>query len=73
MHNKDVPGVIGARGTAIGKFGVNIRNMTVGAEAERGQNVILLNTDRLLSAEELEAVRQLDNVSQAMALDMPAL
>lgn len=73
VHNADVPGVIGALGTAIGKFGVNIRNMTVGAEAERGQNVILLNTDRLLSSEELEVVRRLDNVSQAMALDMPTL
>ncbi|MDD5759454.1 MAG: phosphoglycerate dehydrogenase [Desulfobulbaceae bacterium] len=73
VHNEDVPGVIGALGTAIGKFGVNIRNMTVGAEAERGQNVILLNTDRLLSDEELEAVRKIDNVSQAMALEVPTL
>ena len=73
VHNKDVPGVIGALGTIIGKFGVNIRNMTVGAESERGQNVILLNTDRLLTSDELETVRHLDNVSQAMALDMPAL
>ena len=73
VHNKDVPGVIGALGTTIGKFGVNIRNMTVGAEAERGQNVILLNTDRLLTSEELEIVRHIDNVSQAMALEVPAL
>jgi D-3-phosphoglycerate dehydrogenase len=73
VHNKDVPGVIGALGTTIGTFGVNIRNMTVGAEAEQGQNVILLNTDRLLTVEELETVRHLANVSQAMALDMPNL
>jgi D-3-phosphoglycerate dehydrogenase len=73
VHNKDVPGVIGALGTTIGSFGVNIRNMTVGAEAEQGLNVILINTNRLLTDEELETVRQLDHVSQAMALELPEL
>ncbi len=73
VHNKDVPGVIGSLGTTIGSFGVNIRNMTVGAEAEQGQNVILININRLLSDEELETVRQLGHVSQAMALELPEL
>lgn len=73
VHNKDVPGVIGALGTTIGTFGVNIRNMTVGAEDSRGQNVILLNTDRVLSDAELDKVRQLPHVSQAMALELPSL
>lgn len=73
VHNKDVPGVIGALGTTIGTFGVNIRNMTVGAEESQGQNVILLNTDRLLTDDELEKVRQLPHVSQAMALELPTL
>ena len=72
VHNQDVPGVIGTLGTTIGSFGVNIRNMTVGAEDARGQNVILLNTDRLLTAEELETVRGLSHLSQARVVDMPA-
>ncbi|MDA8418062.1 MAG: NAD(P)-dependent oxidoreductase, partial [Desulfobacteraceae bacterium] len=73
VHNQDVPGVIGTLGTTIGSFGVNIRNMTVGAEDARGQNVILLNTDRLLTAEELETVRGLSHLSQARVVDMPSV
>ena len=73
VHNNDVPGVIGALGTTIGSFGVNIRNMTVGSEAERGMNVILLNTNKVLSKEQLQVVLDLDNVNDAMALEMPTL
>jgi len=73
VHNKDVPGVIGALGTTIGNFGINIRNMTVGAEDSRGQNVILLNIDRVPTDDELQQIRQLSHVSQAMALELPAL
>jgi D-3-phosphoglycerate dehydrogenase len=72
VHNNDVPGVIGALGTTIGSFGVNIANMTVGAEEARGQNVILLNTDTLLSKEQLQKIMELDSVNSAMALELPA-
>jgi len=73
VHNNDVPGVIGALGTTIGSFGVNIRNMTVGSEAEHGMNVILLNTNKLLTKEQLQVIQDIDNVNEAMALDMPMM
>ncbi len=72
VHNNDVPGVIGAIGTKIGSFGVNIANMTVGAEAEKGVNVILLNTGTLLSKDQLQGISELDSVNSAMALELPA-
>lgn len=71
VHNNDVPGVIGALGTKIGSFGINIRKMTVGSEVERGLNVILLNTNKLLSKENLQEVLDLENVNAAMVLEMP--
>ena len=37
VYNKDVPGVIGALGTTLGKHGVNISRMTVGREMEQGR------------------------------------
>jgi len=71
VYNKDVPGVIGLLGTTLGDVGVNIDRMTVGREAEFGRNVILLNTDILISKELLQKVRQLPEIDDAMVLDLP--
>lgn len=73
VHNMDIPGVIGALGTTLGDLGVNISRMTVGREVneeDQSKNIILLNTDTLLSKEQLETVKNLDNIDHAMVLDM---
>jgi D-3-phosphoglycerate dehydrogenase len=71
VYNKDVPGVIGALGTTLGKHEVNISRMTVGREKEQGRNIILLNTDNMISKELLKTVQQLDYIDDAMALVFP--
>jgi len=71
VYNKDVPGVIGALGTIIGENGVNINLMTVGREVESKQNVILLNTDRMISKDLLAKVLALSHIEDAMALELP--
>ena len=71
VYNKDVPGVIGALGTTLGKHEVNISRMTVGREAEHGRNIILLNTDNIISKELLKTVQQLEHIDDAMALELP--
>jgi D-3-phosphoglycerate dehydrogenase len=71
--NKDVPGVIGALGTTLGNAGVNISRMTVGQEDRGGdqtQNVILLNTDTLVSKELLNKVESLEHIAEATVLDL---
>ncbi len=75
VHNNDVPGVIGQLGTTLGNGGVNISRMTVGEEQDAGQNVnvILLNTDTMVSKELLEQVKALENINEAMVLDLPEL
>ncbi len=70
VYNKDVPGVIGALGTTIGAGGVNISRMTVGKEEASQQNIILLSTDSLIPKELLTDVCSLDNITDAVALDM---
>lgn len=70
VYNNDVPGVIGALGTELGKCGVNISRMTVGREAESKQNIIFLGTDQLISTEVVERVRALDNVNGAQGFDL---
>ncbi len=75
VENNDIPGVIGLLGTTLGVDGVNISRMTVGEQREGGHNVnvILLNTDRPLSKELLDKVRALENIRQAMVLELPEL
>ncbi len=71
VYNKDVPGVIGTLGITLGKAGVNISRMTVGREQEHGRNIILLNTDTLISKELLQKVKELENIDDAMVLELP--
>ncbi len=72
VYNKDVPGVIGALGTTLGKYGVNISRMTVGREEASSQNVILLNTDTLVDKDLLARVMELDDIDNAMVLELPS-
>ncbi len=71
VYNNDVPGVIGQLATTIGNAGINIARMTVGREQDSGRNIILLNTDTLVSRELLQQVRALNNINDAMVLDLP--
>ncbi len=73
VHNNDVPGVIGRLGITLGEAGINIARMTVGREQESNRNVILLNTDTLVSKELLQKVQALEHINEAMILDLPAL
>ncbi len=73
VYNNDVPGVIGKLGTTLGDHDVNIARMTVGREIEHGRNVILLNTDSLISKELLQKVRDLANIDDALALELPQI
>ena len=73
VFNNDVPGVIGALGTTLGKAGVNISRMTVGREEESNQNIILLSTDELVSKELLADVVGLENITNAQVLDLTAV
>lgn len=70
VYNNDVPGVIGALGTELGRGGVNISRMTVGREEESKQNIIFLGTDQLIPAEVLEKVRALENINGAQSFDL---
>ncbi len=70
VYNNDVPGVIGALGTALGNSGVNISRMTVGREEASKQNIILLSTDELITKEILADVMAIENIDDAMVLEL---
>jgi D-3-phosphoglycerate dehydrogenase len=71
VYNQDKPGVIGRLGMTLGENGINIARMTVGQEAEHGRNIILLNTDELISKDVLQKVKALPQIDDAMVLELP--
>lgn len=71
VNNHDIPGVIGALGSTLGACGINISRMTVGREKSRKRNVILMNIDTRISKEDLQQVRALEHIDDAMVLELP--
>ena len=58
MTHKDRPGIVGHLGSVLGKYRVNIANMSLGRDSEGGEALTALNIDSVPSAEclaELEA------------------
>ena len=64
-ENQDRPGMIGAVGTLLGNFDVNISFMNVGRHEKRGRALMVLTLDEPLTPEQLNAVRQIPNIYSA--------
>jgi D-3-phosphoglycerate dehydrogenase len=64
-ENQDRPGMIGAVGTLLGGFDVNISFMNVGRHQKRGRALMVLTLDEPLTPEQLRAVRQIPNIYSA--------
>ncbi|MBI2988066.1 MAG: phosphoglycerate dehydrogenase [Deltaproteobacteria bacterium] len=65
LHNRDVPGVIGAVGTLLGQKGINIASMELGREKVGGMAISLFHVDDAVPKETLEALRSLPNIVTA--------
>lgn len=61
-ENRDRPGMVGAVGTLLGEFDVNISFMNVGRHEKRGMALMVLALDEPLSPEQLERVRQIPDI-----------
>ncbi len=61
-ENRDRPGMIGAVGTLLGQFDVNISFMNVGRHEKRGTALMVLTLDQPLSSEQLAKVRQIPGI-----------
>ncbi|HET6204594.1 MAG TPA: phosphoglycerate dehydrogenase [Planctomycetota bacterium] len=64
-ENTDRPGRIGAVGTLLGGFDVNVSFMTVGRHAPRGQALMVLVLDEPLTPEQLRQVQAIPGISAA--------
>lgn len=61
-ENRDRPGMIGALGTLLGQFDVNVSFMNVGRYEKRGTALMVLTLDEPLTAEQLAQVRQIPDI-----------
>ena len=72
-RHKDVPGLIGRVGTILGEAGVNISHMAVGRKSDSpgGDAIGVLNLDSTPSAETIEQIAGIDDVSSVAVVDLP--
>ena len=61
-ENRDRPGMIGALGTLLGQFDVNVSFMNVGRHEKRGTALMVLTLDEPLTAEQLAQVREIPDI-----------
>jgi D-3-phosphoglycerate dehydrogenase len=63
MNNKDRPGIVGYIGTLMGKYNVNIANMSLGRDKAGGRALTVLNLDSVPPPELLDEIQKDPNIS----------
>ncbi|MFN9368793.1 MAG: phosphoglycerate dehydrogenase [Planctomycetia bacterium] len=69
--HQDVPGIIGHVGTAFGRLGVNIGQMTVGRSSPGGDAIGVLNLDQEPAPEAVAAVLGCPGIRSAKTVKLP--
>jgi D-3-phosphoglycerate dehydrogenase / 2-oxoglutarate reductase len=67
---KDIPGIIGAIGTKLGKHNINIAKMQVGRAEVGGEAVMVLKVDQKVSKAVEEEIKGLKDVYEAVFVDL---
>jgi D-3-phosphoglycerate dehydrogenase len=69
--HQDVPGIIGQVGTAFGRLGVNIAQMTVGRSTPGGDAIGVLNLDVVPDEKALAEVLNCQGIRSAKVVKLP--
>lgn len=70
LHNRDVPGVVGAVGTLLGQKGINIAGLELGRERVGGMAISLIHVDDPVPQETLDALRSLPHIVSAQLVTL---
>ncbi len=62
VSNRDVPGVVGKLGTALGRYGVNIAEMSFGRDKGAGEAISLLNVDSEVPKEVIKKLKRVKDI-----------
>lgn len=68
-HN-DKPGVIGKVGSMFAEKNINIAAMQVGRSDIGGEAIMILTVDKYLEEEEIEALKQIDEIEKLTAMEL---
>ncbi|HKA56078.1 MAG TPA: phosphoglycerate dehydrogenase [Candidatus Binatia bacterium] len=68
LHNRDVPGVVGAVGTLLGQRGINIAGLELGRERVGGMAISLIHVDGQVPAAVLAELRTLEPIVSAQLI-----
>ncbi len=68
LHNRDVPGVVGAVGTMLGQAGINIAGLELGRDRAGGMALSLMQVDGQVPAAMLETLKTLPAIVSAASL-----
>ena len=67
LHNRDVPGVVGAVGTMLGQAGINIAGLELGRDRAGGMALSLFEVDGAVPAEVLESLKTIPAITLGRA------
>ncbi|HZO81240.1 MAG TPA: phosphoglycerate dehydrogenase [Candidatus Binataceae bacterium] len=70
LHNRDVPGVVGAVGTVLGQAGINIAGLELGRDRVGGTALSLVEVDQPVPPEVLERLKTLPAITAAALLKL---
>jgi D-3-phosphoglycerate dehydrogenase / 2-oxoglutarate reductase len=70
LHNRDVPGVVGAVGTMLGQAGINIAGLELGRDRIGGMALSLVEVDEAVPADVLERLKTIPAITAAALLKL---
>lgn len=70
LHNRDVPGVVGAVGNLLGEANINIAGLELGRERVGGMAVSFIHVDERIPEHVLERLRELPSIVSAALVDL---
>ncbi|TFJ91386.1 phosphoglycerate dehydrogenase [Lentibacillus salicampi] len=70
IHHQDLPGVIGKMGSLLAEHHINIATMQVDRSDIGGDAIMILTIDKNPEQKELEALKELEEISDVTAVDL---
>ncbi len=70
LHNRDVPGVVGAVGTLLGQAGINIAGLELGRDRIGGTALSLVEVDGPVPTQVLESLKTIPAITSAMLIKL---
>jgi D-3-phosphoglycerate dehydrogenase / 2-oxoglutarate reductase len=70
LENKDMPGMVGAYGTLLGRHQVNIAQMSLSRDIKDGTALVVLNLDSTPAQAVMDDIRKLPNIISARLIEL---